>query len=713
MKIMMSDCFRIINVVWVLLTCIACSSDRRDTLSEPEGDGVIQGVQVFAGSADLKNRNISYSEEREPCSNFQPNRQALFGDLHVHSSLSFDAVAGRLDTRPAAAYDFAQGKSIPFFPQDEQGKPTSAIKIDRALDFFALSDHAEFLGERALCTSPNSPSYSDEFCNEYRKEEFHGTLMMASVISQENPKRIELLCGDNSELCLEQAKAPWDEIIEAAESAYDRTVACEFTSFVAYEYTGTPNDSNYHRNVIFRNNNVPQLPVTYLEAPKDYQLWELLDKDCSDANNCDYMSIPHNSNLSNGLLLTPYADLELSIENRIAYAKTRLRREPLMEIFQHKGGSECVNGLASVHGLADELCNVEQVRHLGEESKARSFYLEGTKLVFSETEMQVSKECVDGEKGKRGMFASGCISRNDFLRTALLTGLEERKSVGLNPVKLGVIASTDGHTATAGAVSEDDWSGTVSGEMEILDRLKPGTLPSGIKGNPGGLAGVWSEENSRDSIFNALQRRETFGTSGPRIKPRFFAGWNFANNLCEESDMIEQGYSLGVPMGGDLVPTNEIKAKPSFILAASRDPITDSTPLQQLQLVKGWVDETGQRHTKVQTVAGSKNNGSQVDLTTGQRIGSGHDYLCAVVSDDEFNPDEHSYYYLRVVENPSPRWSMHDCLGIQEAERPDSCADLSKHIIQEMAWSSPVWYTPKPKTNSQTRIEQADKETSD
>jgi Protein of unknown function (DUF3604) len=685
------------NVLRLILCAIVASCSVKE--------GVPPAQQPYHASTQADSRQASgyaapgsaqYTEVRRPCTDYSPERRALFGDLHVHTALSFDAVAGRIDTRPADAHRFARGEAIPFFPQDEAGNPSSTLSIDRPLDFLAVTDHSDFLGERALCTVTDSPAYDGDFCRRYREVEFRGTLTFATMLSQENPKRISALCGEDGQLCLEWARGPWQEIIAAAEAAYDRSENCEFTSFIGYEYTGTPRDSNYHRNVIFRNDKAPQLPVSWAEAPRDFLLWQELDSRC-EAAGCDYMTIPHNSNLSNGKLLAPYANLELSARNRTQYARQRLARETLMEVFQHKGSSECVNGLASVLGAADELCELEQVRRLGDTTTTRGISLDNGQLVMTPGETIVTTECAEGEQGIRGMFSGGCVSRNDFLRTALLTGMEEEADIGLNPVKLGVIVSTDGHTATPGNVLESDWNGTVSGEMSIEGRLKPGTLPSGVRGNPGGLAGVWAVENSRDAIFEAMLRRETFGTSGPRISPRFFAGWGYADDSCDRVDLVELGYAGGVPMGGDLAQPPVAGATPRFILAANRDSSESAAPLQKLQLIKGWLDADGQRHTRVMTVAGSSNSDASVNVATGERFGKGYDRLCAVYQDRDFDPARSSYYYLRVVENPSPRWSMLDCLRLAEPDRPDICADSSRHITQEMAWSSPIWYTPPKK----------------
>ena len=202
---------------------------------------------------------------------------------------------------------------------------------------------------------------------------------------------------------------------------------------------------------------------------------------------------------------------------------------------------------------------------------------------------------------------------------------------------------------------------------------------SGIDGNPGGLAGVWAVENSRDAIFEAMLRREVWGTSGPRIVPRFFAGWGFDENLCERDDMVAAGYGGGVPMGGDL-SAGQADQKPTFIASALRDSVEGATPLSKLQLVKGWVDADGGMHTTVTDIAGGEGK---------------HDSLCVVYTDKDFDPELAAYYYLRAVEHPVPRWHVYDCEKIAEADRPAVCSDGSyPDTVQEMAWTSPIWYRP-------------------
>ncbi len=642
-----------------------------------------------AAMPDAGGRMVTYTEARVPCDHYTPNRLPLFGDLHVHTRLSFDAAANTIGATPEDAYRYGRGEAIDFWPM-ENGEPVGSFAIDRPLDFLAVTDHGEFLGERRLCREEGSPKYDTRFCALTREAERNSMMLFGQVITTENPARLPEVCGEDGQLCREYAKAPWQRINAAADAAYDKTSACTFTALNAYEYTGTPGTSNYHRNVIFRNENVPEYPVSYVDAPYDSALWEQLDEACTDEAGCEYLTIPHNSNLANGRM-APYMRLAPTVENRVAYAEKRQEREPIMEIFQHKGASECINGLSSVLGEPDELCNVEAVRFMGREEVYAVTGVDAAGELQLGEAREVTQECGD-EVGSYGMLGAGCVHATDFQRSALLVGLEEARSTGINPVKLGVIASTDTHAATPGAVSEADWRGHVSLESTPEERLAPGLLTSGIDGNPGGLAGVWAVENSRDAIFEAMLRRETFGTSGPRITPRFFAGWNYAADLCDRADMVEAGYAGGVPMGGDLPEPPSAGAKPVLVAAAMRDPSEMGAPLQQLQIVKGWIDADGTKRTKVITVAGGPNDAG-VDTTTGARSGAGHESLCAVYRDEEFDATQPTYYYVRAVENPSARWSVFDCARLPENERPAVCTDGSyPQTIQEMAWTSPIWH---------------------
>jgi hypothetical protein len=668
-----------------LLVFAACAEETSET-PEPVAD-TAEAVEP----APAPPRSLAYSEERAACDHYTESRIPLFGDLHVHTNFSFDAAANTIGQGPVDAHRFAKGDAIRFWPLDDEGNPAGTYTIDRPLDFLAVTDHGEFLGERRLCHEEGSPSYDSSFCQATREEERQSMMLFGSVITTETPSRIPEVCGEDGALCRDFAAEPWKEMARAAKEAYDTSASCDFTSFVAYEYTGTPGTSNYHRNVIFRNDNVPALPVSYIDAPYDSLLWEKLDAACRADDGCDYITIPHNSNLANGRM-APYMRLEKTIENRRAYAAKRLDREPIMEIFQHKGASECVNGLTSVLSEPDELCDVEAVRFIGREETYSTQVIEGSELVLG-TATEVTEECGD-EVGANGMVGAGCVHATDYHRSGLVVGLAEEQEIGVNPVKLGAIGSTDTHAATPGAAVESDWRGHVSVEATPLERLTPGLLTSGIDGNPGGLAGVWAVENSRDAIFDAMERREVFGTTGPRIVPRLFAGWDYDADLCARGDLVDVGYAEGVPMGGDLPAAPSADAKPVFVASALRDPASGATPLQQLQLVKGWVDVEGQQRTSVTTIAGGANEAG-VDLETGKPFGAGHDSLCVVHRDDTFDASVPSYYYVRVVENPTARWTVHDCMRIPEDERPAVCSDGSyPSEIQEMAWTSPVWFKP-------------------
>ncbi|MCP5039799.1 MAG: DUF3604 domain-containing protein, partial [bacterium] len=365
------------------------------------------------------------SEQRAPCTDHDPLRQPLFGDTHVHTRLSFDAAANTTGATPVDANRFARGQEVPFWPIGADGKPAGTYRIDRPLDFLAVSDHGEFLGERRLCRESDSPSYDSEFCKATRVNERQGMMMMAQVITTETPSRIPEICGEDGQRCRDFAKEPWQFIVEAAEQANDESSACEFTSFVAYEYTGTPETSNYHRNVIFRSGKVPDLPVSYIDAPLDSELWARLDEVCKREQGCDYLTIPHNSNLANGRM-APYMRLEPTVENRRAYAQKRQEREPIIEIFQHKGASECINGLSAVLGPPDELCDVEAVRVMGRSESYITRDISESGVEMGETS-QVTEECAEGAIGGNGMLGAGCVDETDFVRSGLLVGLKEEQ----------------------------------------------------------------------------------------------------------------------------------------------------------------------------------------------------------------------------------------------------------------------------------------------
>ena len=614
------------------------------------------------------------TEERERCENFDPLRRPFFGDTHIHTAYSFDA--GGQDTRntPRDAYAFSKGAEVGLQPYTADGKPTRTAQLRRPLDFAMVSDHSEALGEVRICRDEANPEYDSDFCFFFRNfgPVAFNALAVRTIVGKDRWK----YCGEDDALCLKTAEVVWGDIQAAAEEAYDRTPACTFTSFIGYEYTASGGGgANLHRNVLFRNDKVPAYPTSWVETPSARDLWTTLQQTCIEGNpGCDVLTIPHNSNLGGptGLMfqsagVRDVADADMPVDAE--EARLRQRWEPLIEIMQHKGDSECLLG----GDTTDEACGFEKLPY-------NSFAGVGR---FRALNLDA-----DLEPTRKGM-----------VREALKKGIRLEDEIGVNPLKYGIIASTDSHLGTPGLTAEDDSKGHGGAGM----RGSGAGLPDDLEFNPGGLAVIWAEENSRDSIFAAMQRREAYGTSGTRPTVRFFGGYDYADDLCEDPAFVEKGYAGGVPMGGDLAGTADGGA-PKLAVWALQDTGTEDapgTPLQRIQIVKGWVED-GKVHEKVFDVAGGPNDAS-VDLATCERKGAGERQLCSVWTDPEFEADERSFYYARVLENPTCRWSQQLCVeaGIDCAD-PASvpagyagcCAPEHVRTIQERAWTSPIWYAP-------------------
>ena len=650
----------------------ACSDDEAEPTETPSDVG---SDSTTPSDDDLPGAVVDYTEERETCDDSNPLRNVYFGDLHAHTRFSFDAYVNQLRLSPDDAYRFARGEEVMIPPVDENGVGTQPIRLDRPLDFVAITDHSEFLAEVQTCITPGLPGYDAPTCERYREGGDNATVRFGIETASSSPHRFDDVCGEDGAACVEMAGTVWGWLQDAAEDAYDRGAACTLTTFPGYEWTATPGVSNYHRNVIFRNADVPELPITYFEASSPLELWQALTTQCLDVGSgCEAISIPHNSNLSDGnMFFVDYPDAETEDEER-DQATLRARLEPIAEIFQHKGDSECMNGLHRMPGDTDPLCDFEK--------------------------LEQPRECLDGT-GVGGISGIGCLSRYDYLRYALLVGLQEEERLNVNPYQLGFVASTDTHNAIPGAVSESNYHGHTGNQEDTAEEQLGGGLLiiGGVANNPGGLAAVWAVENSRDAIFDAFQRRETFATSGPRISVRFFGGWGYAEDLCDAEVRVSQGYHGGVSMGGVLPTVPEDGTTPRFLVTASNDPGVDGNPgtqLQQIQIIKGWVNGDGDVTFQVFEVAGDSQNGASVDLDTCALDGPGFDDLCTVWTDPDFDPDRPAYYYARVVENPTCRWSARLCSSLPEDDRPDACEDpeSARRSIQERAWTSPIWYRP-------------------
>jgi len=750
------------------------------------------------------------TEPHVPCNNYNPDRQVFFGELHLHTIYSADAVTLETRNTPSDAYSFAKGNPVglppfvdtrlglvtgPPLPDVARGADASTLlpgvsdhpyclpparcqytatnqlqfPPGRALDFAAITDHAEFFGEDNICwyeptqsCSQSSECPADQFCFAGNcvpvgydsqacilgREEVNklrgglGQALFGSYVTSENPRRFPF-CQQNSPngTCANQAKNIWQQIQLDANNAYDQTAQCSFTSFIAYEYTGMPamgqcvadstacfqdapdcdhagkicctstsqpgcenkfvgGGNNLHRNVIFRNDDVIDKPITYIEAPTgcgnggecDHQapiaspqtLLTKLEDDCLHNPRhprCDVLTIPHNGNLSGGaMFLMPQSFEE---------ALLRAQMEPLVELFQIKGTSECQFLAANpgVWGTTDELCNFETM----------NFARIGGP--FIPTPDAVS------------------IPPNSFVRNVLKQGLVFQNQTGLNPFKYGFAGATDNHNGTPSATdaplyakvgAHGDQSFIVSGEA--LNQ----SLMLGLESNGGGVTGVWAEENTRDSIFAALQRRETFATSSTRPAVRMFGGFSLPSDMCSLPDFAHQGYQNGVPMGGTLNGAQATGA-PTFAVMATQDPGWaghPGTPLQSVQIIKGWVDENGQTQEQVYSVAGTPSNGASVDLSTCQPTGTGFAELCGEWTDPSFDPKQPAFYYARVLENPSCRWNQYYCnaRGVNCSQPFDPTANytvfeyqqccgavsnaLAPKTVQQRAWTSPIWFTP-------------------
>ena len=638
------------------------------------------------------------TENREPCRDVQPLKRPLFGDLHAHSSYSYDSYLSNQRNDPWDAYNYARGEAITL--PDAAGEQTIVTRIPRPLDFAAMTEHAEFLGEVSICTQdPGEAGYYWPMCAMIRADNLWVQLLganwftrLAGYVGSEPERSFACTLSD----CDAAHVAIWDKIQQAAEDHYDRSANCEFTALVGYEYTDAPNQDNMHRNVIFRNGQVPATALsTYDTGQNNFpELWRSLREECIEAGTgCDVMTIPHNPNLSGGLMFRdPLTELE---------ATERRFFEPVVEITQHKGASECRFDRLLGIGLdtEDELCTFEQIN-------ADNLYMLGS--VHGEVRTERANIVQMPEYARRNM-----------VRNVLKDGLELEQKNGLNPFVMGFIGSTDTHSATPGATEEYNFVGHL-GRRDAEYR----NVQDHFYSQPGGHAVVWAEENSRDSIFEALRRKETYATSGTRPVVRFFGGTELDADLCNNPDMVAAAYEQGVAMGGqvDIVAGQ----KPRLLISAHKDtgvPAHPGTDLQRVQVIKGWIDSSGQTHEQIFDVAGNANNGASVDPNSCAPRGAGFAALCTVWEDPQAMPDENAFYYARVLENPSCRWSTLQCQAAGVNPFSESCetqaeaATLKAHeqgaegdvygkcciseaeqpfyspVIQERAWTSPIWFS--------------------
>ena len=607
-----------------------------------------------------------------------PDMNLYWGELHLHTSESFDATLFGTTLGIEDAYRFAKGEPL--------ASPSGEImQLTRPLDFVAITDHAEGFGtrthcgdsdlslsERAACWLANEPNpmIFQMLTKGARGKAVAGDPSLPAGIFQPTNRRSPKpgsfpTCrfGDGAlERCLRNAGMDWARYAELADRYYEPGI---LTTLIGYEYSpGMPEQGKHHRNVIFRSNQVPEKALSSLDVPNAIELWKGLEATCGEG--CDFLTIPHNPNKAWGLMYSRYTwDGQVYGE---ADWRLRQKREPLQEIFQIKGAQECALGV----GATDEECAFEQVLD----------------------------PCEPGE-------TYGCAFQTSFVRQGLKVGLELEQELGFNPLQSGFIAATDSHNSNPGDVEEWDFPGAVGAatssaarRLRETDETQAAYKTTLKFHTSGGLAAVWAQENTREAIFDALARRETYATSGPRMALRFYAGWEVDKAVIDNHNAIPALIANGVPMGGVLRTDPTQQTSPGFFVWAPRDPL--DAPLQRVQMIKGWIDAEGQTQEKVVDIACADglevdpatdrcpDNGASVDLKTCSfSSGSGADELKTVWHDPEYDPDQGAFYYVRVLMNPTCRWSSYDAIRL--GREPDPRVPAT---IRERAWTSPIWLDP-------------------
>jgi hypothetical protein len=584
-----------------------------------------------------------------------PDRNAYFGEEHIHTSWSVDAwLMGNRITGPDDAYKYAQGQTI----KHPMGYD---IKIDTPMDFMGVTDHSEYVGVTKAANTPGS------YVSKLPEAQ---PLILKDPNSQEEVQKtftylVKLMAGAPVKAFMspEVAGSIWKDTVKIAN---ENNQPGKFTAFCSYEWTSMPDNRNLHRNIFFRDcAKVPEMPYSALDSTHPEDLWKWMDAQRKSGN--ELLAISHNANLSDGWMYP------VDVDSRgrpidAAWGAARDRNERLVEIKQIKGQSE-THPLLSPN---DEFASYE---------------------IFS---------------GLLGMPATeGRIDRiqGSFARQAYKDGLAMQDVRGYNPYKFGMAGGSDSHN-TGAPYRQDNFFGGHGQIDGTVDRRMAGVLAFGTLDvrleNPAGLTGVWAEENTRASLWDAMYRKETFGVSGPHIKVRFFGGWGYDGDTLNAGDWVKQSYADGVPMGADLppMPAGGKGAAPRFVVWAVKDPT--SANLDRIQVVKGW-SQNGQSFEKIFDVVWSGDRKpdkwtgrvppairSTVDLekaTYTNDVGSTE--LKAVWTDPEFDASLHAFYYVRVLEIPTPRWTL-----IQAVKAGLPPPDVVPLTGQERAWSSPIWYTP-------------------
>lgn len=576
--------------------------------------------------------------------------QLLWGDTHLHTNLSPDAYVNKNTTvGPDTAYRFARGMAV--ISDDTRAK----VKLETPLDFLAVTDHAEYAGIPKLLWEGDAELAATKTGARYIEMigSGNGTEVFFELIGDVNSGK------PNPDVYSEKVRNQiWHDIVDAAEA---NNKPGEFTALIGWEWSSLPNGANLHRVVMIpEGGDVAKQFTPYSafdsDVPEDFWAW--LEK-TSEATGASFLAIPHGSNISNGLMFQETDSSGAPISG--AYAKARIKWEPLAEITQIKGDSETKAALSP----NDEFADFETYEHL-----------------------------ITTDEGAGGHADMDEVA--NYVRPAMVRGLEIEARIGTNPYKFGVVGSTDAHTGLASTEEPNFW-----GKFS-LDSKPDGKNIEGVPGVTGwdmsasGLAAVWATENTRGAIIDAMRRKEVYGTSGPRIQLRMFAGYHFSKKDLNAADWVDVGYKKGVPMGGDLNKADRGQ-KPGFLIRAAKDP--KEANLDRVQVVKGWLDE-GKPMEKVFDVAWSEGRkmsggklepvGNTVDTNTAlwtNDIGAAE--LSVFWEDPEFKANQSAFYYVRVLQIPTPRHTLFDSVALQQPH-PEGY----DKTIQERAYSSAVWYTP-------------------
>jgi hypothetical protein len=573
--------------------------------------------------------------------------RVYWGDLHIHTSLSSDAFTMGVRAVPDDVYRFAKGQTI----RHGAGYP---VTISRPLDFAAVTDHAEYLGQARLSgldVPTTRQRLGDLLADENRLTVTQSWWEIMSLI-RDNGFKLTLEGVDSA-----INRSAWQEIVAAAEQHYEPGV---FTTFPGWEWSADAGDvgTHLHRNVIYGSSDLPGIPFSSIDGETPPELWTFLRSEREKGRRV--MAIPHNPNLSEGLAYRVASETGERIDRLSPEDRSDL--EPISEILQIKGSSETHPLLSSLDEFAD-------------------FEIAGT---------------VPGREMTLTSVKGG------YARDALRSGISMAHNEGFNPLKFGVIGSSDSHNATSPSDEKgytgklpmmDGSAGLRTGAAGLaLDKLTPAR-----QWGSGGLAGVWAPENTREALFDALQRRETFATSGPRLVVSFFGGWRFPKDTATAVAFDAIARANGVPMGGSLPPIAGAMA-PEFVVVAQRDPV--GANLDRIQMIKGWVDGDGQSHEVIYDLAWSDARavdpvsgrvlpvGSSVDAVNATYDNTlGSPQLSAQWRDPDFDAGQEAFYYVRALEIPTPRWSTFDAVQLQR----EPMAPVS---IQERAISSAIWYQP-------------------